>query len=60
MEKIRVQAFKSYIHEAGEKMDMEGGKNRGFAMSMAGWIESSAKKLNKRFGDGITEYVFQA
>ncbi len=55
IERIRAQAFKSYINESGERIEHEGGKNRGFAMGMAGWIESGAKKLNKKFGDAVTE-----
>ena len=53
--RIRSQAFESYVSEAGEVLDKEGGRTKGFAMTMAAWIEKEAKKLNKRFGDPIAE-----
>lgn len=55
VERARVQAYKSYINEASERFEFEGGKTRGFAMAMAGWVESQAKKLNKKFMEPIAE-----
>lgn len=57
VEKIRMQAYKTYVDEAGDKLDLEGGKTKGFAMGMATWIEKEAKKLSKKYADPITEYV---
>jgi hypothetical protein len=53
--RIRSQAFESYVSEAGEVLDKEGSRTKGFAMAMATWIEKEAKKLNKRFGDPIAK-----
>ncbi|ORY22446.1 hypothetical protein BCR39DRAFT_473965 [Naematelia encephala] len=57
VERIRIQAYKSYIEEAGERLEREGSKTRAFAMDMAVWVEKEVKKLNKRFGDPITDKV---
>lgn len=53
--RIRSQAFESYVSEAGEVLDKEGSRTKGFAMAMAAWIEKEAKKLNRKFGDPIAE-----
>jgi hypothetical protein len=57
-QRIRDQAFSSYVNEAGERMDFEGGKNRAFVGAMAGWVEKEGKKLSRKFRDPINEYVF--
>jgi hypothetical protein len=54
-DKIRKQAFRSYINESSDKLDLEGSKTRTYAMQMASWVESNTKKLNKRFKNPITE-----
>jgi len=58
--RIRSQAFESYVSEAGDQLDREGSRTKAFAMAMATWIEKEAKKLNKKFGDPIAEWVWQA
>jgi hypothetical protein len=52
---IRVQAFESYIAEASDRIDHEGGKNRAFALEMAIWIEKQTKKLSKKFPEPISK-----
>ena len=56
-DRIRAQAFQSYIQEASNRLEHEGSKNKAFALALAGWIEKEAKKLNKIFLDPITKYV---
>ncbi|KAL7421167.1 hypothetical protein Q5752_004052 [Cryptotrichosporon argae] len=55
--KLRQQAYEHYIREASERFAIEGGKSRAFALGLAGWIESSTKKLKKRFPDPIAPEV---
>ena len=57
VERLRTQAFQSYIHEASDRLEHEGSKTKGFAMQLAAWIEREAKKLNKRFGEPIVACV---
>lgn len=54
---IKVQAYESYIAEASDRIEHEGGKTRTFAIQMATWIESQTKKLSKRFPEPISAYV---
>ena len=56
--RIRSQAFESYVSEAGDLLDREGSRTKGFAMGMAQWIEKEAKRLNKKFGDPIASSVY--
>lgn len=53
-DRLRQQAYAYYIEEASERYSHEGGKNREFAMALASWIESSAKRLDKMFPQPIT------
>lgn len=53
-DRLRQQAYTNYIEEASETYSREGGKNRQFAMSLAAWIESRVKKLDKSFKEPIT------
>lgn len=52
-DRIRQQAYAKYIDEASEKYALEGGKNRRFAMALADWIESNAKRLDKWFREPL-------
>lgn len=54
VDRLRQQAYSNYIEEASERYSHEGGKNRAFAMSLASWIESGAKKLDKWFQEPVT------
>jgi hypothetical protein len=54
---IKVQAYESYIAEASDRIEHEGGKNRSFAMAMATWIESQTKKLSKKYPEPISKYA---
>lgn len=54
VEGIKVQAYESYIAEASDRIEHEGGKNRAFAMQMATWIESQTKKLSKKYPEPIS------
>lgn len=53
-DRLRQQAYANYIDEASEMYAREGGKNRQFALALASWIESGAKKLDKWFPDPIS------
>jgi len=52
---IKVQAYESYIAEASDRIEHEGGKNRAFAINMAAWIERQTKKLSKKFPEPISK-----
>jgi len=56
-ERVRSQAFQSYIQEASDRLHHEGSKSLPFAMGLAVWIEKEAKKLSKKFADPITPCV---
>ncbi|TXT13456.1 hypothetical protein VHUM_00823 [Vanrija humicola] len=56
-DRLRQQAYLNYINEASETYNHEGGKNRSFALALATWIESSAKKLDKWFPEPVTSQV---
>jgi hypothetical protein len=53
-DRLRQHAYANYIEEASERYAHEGGKNRAFAMELASWIESSAKRLDKWFQEPVT------
>ena len=53
-DRLRQQAYTNYIEEASERYAHEGGKNRAFAMELASWIESGAKRLDKSFPEPVT------
>lgn len=53
-DRLRQQAYTNYIDEASEMYAREGGKNRQFALALASWIESGAKKLDKWFPEPIS------
>lgn len=53
-DRLRQQAYANYIDEASEMYAREGGKNRQFALSLATWIESGAKKLDRWFPNPIS------
>ncbi len=57
LERVRAQAFQSYIQEASDRLEHEGSKTKAYVLGLAGWIEKEAKKLNKKFSDPITECV---
>lgn len=59
-DRLRQQAYTNYIDEASEMYAREGGKNRQFALALASWIESGAKRLDKWFPDPISAYVLCA
>lgn len=54
-ERIRYQAHHMYVDEAVVVCEREGGRTRTFAFSMASWVESQAKKLNRKFPEPIAE-----
>lgn len=56
-DRLRQQAYANYIDEASEMYAKKGGKNRQFALALASWIESGAKKLDKWFPDPISPCV---
>lgn len=55
VERIRIQAYKVYIGEASQRYELEGGKTRGFAIRMGEWIEKGVKRVDKKFGEPVTE-----
>lgn len=56
-DRLRQQAYSNYIDEASERYSLEGGKNRRFALGLATWIESCAKRMDKWFKLPLTTYV---
>lgn len=53
-DRLRQQAYANYIDEASERYSYEGGKNQHFAVALAAWIESGAKKVDKLFPQPVT------
>ncbi|WVN88902.1 uncharacterized protein L203_104117 [Cryptococcus depauperatus CBS 7841] len=54
---IQKAAFKLYISESSDKLELDAGsgnkKGWGYIMHMGGWVEKGAKKLDRRFSEGI-------
>nr|ACZ81461.1 CND05260 [Kwoniella heveanensis] len=55
--RIKSQAFSSYIEQASERLDLEGSKTGAFALYMATWVEKEAKKLDRKFCNPITSEI---